>query len=66
MTTDKLNEKLISNLIIENKWPFPVTQRNNKRLVFSENVRNGKLKETQRQIKRELRRNKLHLTQALL
>lgn len=66
MTITKYPEKQICNLILKNKWPFPVTDRSNKSLVFCENMRNGKLKETQREIKRELRRQKLILPPALL
>lgn len=59
-------EKTISKLIVDNKWPFPVTDRNNKRLVLSENIRNGKLKQIQRENRRFLRQQKNVLPPALL
>lgn len=66
MSKEKYPEKIVSKLILNNKWPFPVTDRNNKTLVFSENIRNGKLKKIQLEHKRALRQQKLILPPALL
>lgn len=66
MTKEKYPEKTVSKLILENKWPFPVTDRTNKSLVFSENIRNGKLKAVIRENKRILRQQKTILPPALL
>lgn len=66
MSKEKYPEKTVSKLILQNKWPFPVTDRSNKTLVFCENVRNGKLKAVQRENRRILRQQKNILPPALL
>lgn len=66
MTKDKYPEKTIGKLIAQNKWPFPVTDRSNKALVFNENIRNGKLKLIQKENRKALRRQNQTLPEALL
>lgn len=66
MTKEQYPEKTIGKLIAQNKWPFPVTDRSNKVLVFNENIRNGKLKTIQRENRKALRRQNQTLPEALL
>lgn len=66
MSKELYPEKIVGKLIAENKWPFPVTDRTNRTLVFYENIRNGKLKSIQRENRKALRQQKLILPPALL
>ena len=66
MSKKKYPEKIVGKLLLQNKWPFPVTDRSNKTLVFCENIRNGKLKAIQRENKRILRQQKNIQIPALL
>lgn len=66
MSKELYPEKIVGKLIAENKWPFPVTDRTNRTLVFYENIRNGKLKSIQRENRKALRQQKLVLPPALL